>query len=196
MNVASASWHRIRRLRALPPPLLASLDTDGRRTRVFQSALTQAEELWEAAAVAGAASRPLPLFYCVSQAGRALCAAWSREDKWEPEGHGLSSRQDPVPDNVVDYTVKTRNSGAFIMAARALGSDTFRGPVSLGALWAAMPSLPEPPTAAGTHLPPVPSRGAARRRRRSQPQADAEPSEVHAALQSTASRRDDAVGEG
>ena len=53
-------------------------ERDEARRQVFQSALAQAEELWDAAAVVGAASRPLPLFYCVSQAGRAVCAAGHR----------------------------------------------------------------------------------------------------------------------
>ena len=57
--------------------MLATGEVDPARLHVFQAALTQAEELWEAASAVGAASRPLPLFYCLSQAGRAICAAWT-----------------------------------------------------------------------------------------------------------------------
>src|SRR5713226_9643505 len=90
MPVAADSWRRLRRLR-VSPPVLAGPDVDEARTRVFQAAMTQAEELWEAASAVGAASQPLPLFYCLSQAGRAICAAWSR-DNWRPTTHGISSR--------------------------------------------------------------------------------------------------------
>src|SRR5688500_13313369 len=83
-------WRSVRRERA-NPPALAGVDED--RRQVFQSALAQAEELWDAAAVAGPASRPLPLFYCVSQAGRAVCAAWTEADEWRPKTHGLKRRE-------------------------------------------------------------------------------------------------------
>ena len=105
MTVASDSWRRIRRLRATPP-FVAARDVDPRRTRVFQAALTQAEELWEAASAVGAASRPLPLFYCLSQAGRAICAAWKTESPWEPTGHGLSSRRQPDDVDVASFAVR------------------------------------------------------------------------------------------
>src|ERR1700729_4560762 len=65
-------WRSVRHRRAEPPALAGQADD---RRQVFQSGLAQAEELWDAAAVAGPASRPLPLFYCISQAGRAVCAA-------------------------------------------------------------------------------------------------------------------------
>jgi hypothetical protein len=63
MSVASDSWRRIRRLRA-SPPMVAGRDHEGRnfneeRKRVLQAALTQAEELWEAAETkASAGYRP------------------------------------------------------------------------------------------------------------------------------------------
>jgi hypothetical protein len=147
MSVATDSWRRIRSFRAQHPALLDAIDADGSRTRVFQAALTQAEELWEAASVAGVASRPLPLFYCLSQTGRAICAAWTTPGPWEPAGHGLSSRQEPVPENPLEFTVRTTAHGAFQMVAEVLSSTIFQGRASLGALWASLPDLPEPPDA-------------------------------------------------
>jgi hypothetical protein len=44
-----------------------------------------------AAAEVGSAARPLPLFYAVSQAGRAIAAA-RLEDPWRLAGHGLKVR--------------------------------------------------------------------------------------------------------
>lgn len=39
--------------------------------------------------VAGSASHPLPLFYCVSQAGRAICAAWTKGEDGVLSAMGL-----------------------------------------------------------------------------------------------------------
>lgn len=100
---------------------------------MFQSALAQAEELWDAASVAGPASRPLPLFYCLSQAGRAVCAAWTRGDRWKPRTHGLSGQEAPddtgVAPQVFDYAAAVSGSKlpAFSMIAEATGSLTFKG---------------------------------------------------------------------
>jgi hypothetical protein len=58
-------------LRAAPP--LAAQDPEPRA--VFSAALQQSEELFAAAEVAGPAAKPLPLFYALSQAGRAIAAA-------------------------------------------------------------------------------------------------------------------------
>jgi hypothetical protein len=84
---ANRHWRLIRALRARPPMLARTVEglsplnellseeaTDRvARHRVFQAAVTQAEELWDAATAVGRASRPLPLFYSLSQAvGRSV----------------------------------------------------------------------------------------------------------------------------
>jgi hypothetical protein len=69
MAVGKESWRAVRAKRSRPPGL-----ADQERRDVFQAALAQSEELWDAAATSGPASRLLPLFYCLSQAGRAVCA--------------------------------------------------------------------------------------------------------------------------
>lgn len=45
---------------------------DDERRRVYGAALAQFDELIAASAAVGPASRPLPLFYDLSQAGRAI----------------------------------------------------------------------------------------------------------------------------
>src|SRR6266487_4757283 len=62
--------------------------SDPARKRTFSAALQQFEELLQAAEAVGPASRPLPLFYALSQAGRAITAARCVRN-WELRGHGL-----------------------------------------------------------------------------------------------------------
>jgi hypothetical protein len=159
MSVATDSWRRIRRLRA-NPPLLAGNDLDPLRTQVFQAALTQAEELWEAASVVGAASRPLPLFYCLSQAGRAICASWATQADFEPNAHGLTSTTQPAGVQVPAFEVRKVRHGMFSMVADATVSAAFEGTTTVAALWAALPDLPNAPKITGTELRPIYVEGA------------------------------------
>jgi hypothetical protein len=146
MATAGEAWRSIRQLRSSPPGLAG--DRLERRS-VFQAALAQAEELWDAAVVAGAASRPLPLFYSVSQAGRAVCAAWATEPEWRPASHGLERRECDDPDparRVFEYAalVTEAPSGAYAMVAAATRSPVFSGAASVADLWASIPGLPTP----------------------------------------------------
>ena len=139
-------WRRVRQQRSKPPGLA---DRDEERRRVFQAALTQAEELWDAAATAGPASRPLPLFYCLSQACRAVCAAWTAEEQWRPRSHGLKRREsnDPSPEmRVFDYAAQVNHpdQGAYGMVAAATESVTVTGHASAAELWASLPGFPTP----------------------------------------------------
>lgn len=134
-------WRGVRHQRA-DPPALAGRDED--RKQVFQSALAQAEELWDAASVAGPASRPLPLFYCVSQAGRAVCAAWTSTDEWRPRHHGLKRRESDAtaPEaRALDYAaaVTSQPLGIYAMVAEATASSTFEGFATVADLWASLP---------------------------------------------------------
>ena len=60
---------------------------------VIQSPLAQAEELWEAASVLAPTSRPLPLFYALSQVTRPVSAAWVDSGPWQRTTHGLKSEE-------------------------------------------------------------------------------------------------------
>jgi len=82
---------RVRALRANPPGLAA---TDPKRRAVFGAALEQFEQLLGAAEVSGPASAPLPLFYALSQAGRAIAAARLPDhQRWDFTGHGLKGQK-------------------------------------------------------------------------------------------------------
>ncbi len=73
---------QIRALRATPSPRAAA---DEMRRRVFSAALGQFDELLTAAAAVGPASRPLPLYYALNQAGRAIAASRQLADReWRP----------------------------------------------------------------------------------------------------------------
>jgi len=92
---ASESWRAIRTIRAEPGGSLhQTLDTDRARHREFHMALEQAQQQFAAAHRIGYESRPLNLFYGLSQAGRAI-AAGSRllgrgtGHQWQANGHGL-----------------------------------------------------------------------------------------------------------
>lgn len=139
-------WRGIRQQRSSPP---GQAERDEERRRVFQSALAQAEELWDAAAATGPASRPLPLFYCLSQAARAVCAAWTTSEPWRPESHGLRRglSDDPSPaGRVLNHATEVRSpeTGVFSKVARATATDTFTGSASVADLWASLPGFPVP----------------------------------------------------
>jgi hypothetical protein len=140
------AWRSVRAQRSSPPGL-AEVDDEPRA--VFQAALAQSEELWDAAATSSAASRPLPLFYCLSQASRAVCAAWTLEAEWRPESHGLRRRvsNDPTPlERVFNYatSLSDRPLGNYQMTAEATMSTTFEGEASVAELWASLPGFPTP----------------------------------------------------
>lgn len=130
------SWRGIRALRAQPPG-----QAGGNRHATFSTALEQAEQLFRAAATVTAAARPLPLFYGLSQAGRALVASRAT-NSWHISGHGIrehrSSNRRGAP--VADFHVEAVGNGAFRMVADALGSSGLATPTRLGDLW---PLLPE-----------------------------------------------------
>lgn len=92
---ARESWRSIRGVRAeLPPHIGDVLSREAARLETFHSALEQSQQQFEAAARIGYESRPLNLFYGLSQAGRALAAASARlggltESTWRASGHGL-----------------------------------------------------------------------------------------------------------
>jgi hypothetical protein len=145
--MTSSDWRAVRALRADPP---AGAGRDDRRRFVFQSALTQAEELSEAASIVGPASSPLPLFYSLSQAGRAICAAWIPKGPWQPKSHGLTGTEPPRGDPLsLRVSVTDDALGAYSMVASATASATFSGSVSLAELWATLPEFPTPSDVVG-----------------------------------------------
>jgi len=74
---------RIQALRASPPGLAAQ---KGARRRVFGAALGQWDALLGASGAVVPAASPILLFYALSQAGRAVCAAYISGQPWRASG--------------------------------------------------------------------------------------------------------------
>lgn len=130
-------WAHIRLSRSSPPGRAA---TDDVRRETYSAALQQSEELFRGARTATSASRPLPLFYSLSQAGRAIAAAHA--EKWQLRGHGLS--MDITDDDPMTSIIQATKAGAFVTVAELTG-DGLTSPVPLQEVWAAIPSLADTP---------------------------------------------------
>lgn len=131
------SWRALRRRRANPPRMASS----GLRQKTFRAALEQAEQQLRAAAVIGYDSRPLNLFYGLSQGGRALAAASPLllGQDWRLQGHGLRHVDSGEGVDVTAVTIKSdeKKDASFRRVSLALGSPQI-GQVSLGELWPLM----------------------------------------------------------
>lgn len=130
---AEITWRDIRALRATPP----GLAREGERKQVFAAALQQAEELHTAAAGSGYASRSLPLFYALSQGGRAIAAARTVGGDWQLRGHGLKASLDAD----VSLTKLSQQSGAFDVLSRTTDSPELEGEPTVAALVATLPEM-------------------------------------------------------
>jgi hypothetical protein len=134
----SEHWNVLRALRASPP---ARAGEDKARRTVFAAALEQAEQFLTAAAAVGYATKPVQLFYALSQAGRAIAAARA-EAPWEILGHGAKVKNQV---DIATTTVKPDESkrGAIKLVARATRSEMWEGPITLRTLWGSLPELPD-----------------------------------------------------
>jgi hypothetical protein len=133
-------WRLIRSQRADRPGLV-----DEERRPTFSAALDQFEQLMLAARDVGYSARPLPLFYAVSQAARALAAAAIVDDDWQLSGHGIKRRVEgeSIFDAVVFATADGKQRSTFAGLIVAVGGDSITEPTSLGRLWQSMPDLSE-----------------------------------------------------
>src|SRR5437016_2663546 len=123
-------WDWLRLTRSGPPGTAAR---DEQAAAIFRAALQQFEELMRAAGAAGPAGRPLPLFYALSQAGRAMVATRGVEPHY---GHGLTL-EGPTADvlaTMIRPVEGRRGPGQFESVAKALGSPILTDPIALGAL--------------------------------------------------------------
>jgi hypothetical protein len=145
------SGNRLRATRAGPPGL-ASGDPDRRET--YGAALQQFDDLIAAASAIGPVSRPLPLYYAVHQAGKAISAAWA-EGEWHTTSHGLAQdswQEDGDQEtpsgwqgDIRRFRVKPQKKpGMFGIVAATLGTSRLTGRVELGALWSALPEANPP----------------------------------------------------
>ena len=139
---AAASWalNVIRATRSDPPGQAAS---DRARRQTYGAALQQFDELLAAARAAGHASRPLPLFYALSQAGRAIAAAFASSASITM--HGLSEdRSATSADPLLRRVRRSRSpTDALTVVCGALNCpDPFGSSATvmeLGTAWAALP---------------------------------------------------------
>ncbi|WP_395572845.1 YaaC family protein [Streptomyces sp. BK79] len=133
----AAVWRAIRELRPEPPGYAGK----GPRQKLFSAALEQSEQLFTAAASVGPASRPLVLFYGLSQAGRAIAAcAPVPADKCRLNGHGIAAAQMDQPD-LGSVTVKDKGAAgtqSFTQIAAMLGSRSLPDEARLADVWASI----------------------------------------------------------
>src|SRR5258706_7621905 len=134
--------NRLRATRANPPGMASAA---GLRRETYGAALQQFDELMTAAAAIGPMSRPLPLYYAVLRAGKAVAAAWSDRDP-PIGGHGLTevrpkkgAGESEPPEwhgDILRFRVKRhqRDPGVFAAVASVLGTVRLTAGVELGAL--------------------------------------------------------------
>jgi hypothetical protein len=132
--MAPSQWEPLRHLRHRPPGAAAT----GRRREVFVAALEQAEQLFHAAGNVSPAARPLPLFYGLSQAGRAIAASRPQPD-WVLRGHGIQATG--LEGILPEVQIADRGDGSFTRLAATLGSPSLPHPIALSQLWATLPEL-------------------------------------------------------
>lgn len=152
------SWRVLRGLRAAPPGAAAD---DSDRSTTFQTALEQAQQFMEAAERAGHATRPVQLFYALSQAGRAIAAAATKlcddtnrpESRWRLSGHGIKTLTNAS--RVAEVTVEAQANGALPSVSHALGAECLpvRKRVKLSDLWALLPESFDAPLEAEPRFP-------------------------------------------
>jgi hypothetical protein len=138
---ASEAWRDIRSLRAEPAGALrATLDSDPRRRNEFHMALEQGQQQFLASQQIGFESRPLNLFYGLSQTGRAL-AAGSRAlgldtgHSWEASGHGIKF-QDGVSEDLWRTATKLEPGKRDLFSRASIATDSPHGfsSIEFGAL--------------------------------------------------------------
>nr|WSW49857.1 YaaC family protein [Streptomyces sp. NBC_01001] len=134
------AWEKLRASRANPPGKAGG----GARRKTYAAALEQAEQMFRAAAVVGPATRPLQVFYGLSQAGRAIAAAavdFKGED-WRLDGHGIRASGFDKP--FADIEIRTdpaTSRGSFVRLSQVLDSPVWGkdDPVRLEDVWDMLP---------------------------------------------------------
>ncbi|MFI5589365.1 YaaC family protein [Amycolatopsis sp. NPDC051758] len=128
------------------------------RKTVFNAALEQAEQLFAAAAAVDYATRPILVFYGLSQAGRAIAAAATGVDtnSWKLKGHGIEvanlDQEPPLADLALQDDGR---SGSFTTIAQLLSSASLKTPATLPFLWNCIPELAVAPIGPTQHDFPV-----------------------------------------
>jgi hypothetical protein len=87
------------------------------------------------------AASPILLFYALSQAGRAVCAAQTSGQPWQSRGHGLSIGNPGKPLGETVVRPEGGSDSSFAMFCKALKAPPLSESTTLGALWAANKNL-------------------------------------------------------
>lgn len=117
----------------------------GGRHKTYVAALEQAQQMFTAAASVGVATRPLLLFYGLSQGGRAIAAAAEHvpNSDYQLLGHGINADTTTLTGPIAKVQVYGDNSskGSFTRLSKILGSPSWdeEAPVLLGELWNSLP---------------------------------------------------------
>lgn len=136
---AAQAWERLRASRWSPP---GRADT-GSRQKTYAAALEQSEQTFQAAAAVGTATRPMQVFYGLSQAGRAIAAAaWTlKGEDWNLTSHGIKTTGFHLlfPDIQI-RTDPPGTQGSFVRVSEALDSPVWeKQPVRLEDVWDLLP---------------------------------------------------------
>ncbi|MFF0363085.1 YaaC family protein [Streptomyces fungicidicus] len=121
---AAQAWERLRASRWSPP---GRADT-GSRQKTYVAALEQSEQTFQAAAAVGTATRPMQVFYGLSQAGRAIAAAaWSlKGEDWNLTSHGIKATGFHLSFPDIQIRTDQRSTqGSFVKVSKALGSPVW-----------------------------------------------------------------------
>jgi hypothetical protein len=146
-------WRTLRKSRQSPPGAASERFPDNidaatgdltpegaARVGTYRAALEQAEQLMKAAASTGPAAQPLPLFYALSQFGRAMAAAAPSLDtstgEFRLKGHGVRATNLDGVDRrgVASVKVHGEKSGAFPSVAKALSASPMQDERTIGQL--------------------------------------------------------------
>ncbi len=125
----------LRTTRSDPPGLAAG---DRSRARRYSAALEQFQQLLEASASLGVASRPLPLFYALEQGARAVAAVHMEVAGGALQGgHGLTMRGYQAP--LGSAVVAPKGHGTYQGLCTSIESPALSEEAEVGALWASLP---------------------------------------------------------
>jgi hypothetical protein len=120
------------------PPALAG---DAKRRPTFVAALEQAEQLVRSAAQMGPETRPINLYYGLSQGARAVAAALDPDSTtWQLRGHGIT-HVGSLDKRIIDISIQDSGEprGSFTRLASLMGSASLPEPVAFGDVLAALP---------------------------------------------------------
>ncbi|QPP05251.1 hypothetical protein G4Z16_01330 [Streptomyces bathyalis] len=136
---ADEAWERLRASRWKPPGKAGT----GARRKTYSAALEQTEQMFRAASVVGPATRPLQVFYGLSQAGRAIAAAAValKGEDWRLITHGIkASGFDKHFPDIEIRTDPPGTHGSFVRVSEVLVSPVWeKDAVRLEDVWDLLP---------------------------------------------------------